>query len=94
MIDIDKYIDRTIAIKINGELLKVQEPPVKLVKKFAALDGMDDVQVLEEQSNIVAEILNNNTSGKKFKPSQIDNLPASAIKAIVEAVMKSENDPN
>ncbi|MBS4535835.1 hypothetical protein GOQ29_09430 [Clostridium sp. D2Q-14] len=94
MIDIDKYIDRTIALKINGEVIKIQEPSIKLIKKFTALDGLEDDEILDKQSELVTEILNNNTSAKKFKVNDIDKLPVSAIKAIIESIVEVDQDPN
>ena len=99
MVDLDFYTTRTIDFKINGEMVRVKEPQAKLIKKMTALGKVkDEENLLDKQYEIVVDILNNNTSSKKFTKEMVENYPQSMINAIITEVTKLmgeiENSPN
>lgn len=99
MVDLDFYTTRTIDFKLGGEMVRVQEPPAKLIKKMTALEKIkDEEKLLDRQYEIVVDILNNNTSSKKFTKEMVENYPQSMINAIITEVTKLmgeiENSPN
>ncbi|MBE6055838.1 hypothetical protein [Clostridium sp.] len=99
LIDLDKYINRTIDFKINGELIKVQELTPSLFKKVSEYEMTEDPEkIYEKQVDLVTEMLNRNTSGKKFTTKDLDKLPQSAVNkiyiSIVSFTKEPLNDPN
>lgn len=98
MINLDNYMDKTIDFMFRGELVKVNQATAKMVKKIASLEKYQEGEILDKQIEIVTDILNNNTSGKKFKVSDIENLPQRVINTIMKeftnSIADTEEDPN
>ena len=99
MIDLDILMDKTLDFKLNEELVKVNQPSMKMIKKFNTLSSLsDEAEILDKQTELIVEILNNNTSGKKFKTSEVDNFPLPVIKTIINTISNdingTENNPN
>lgn len=99
LIDLDKYINRTIEFKLNGELIKVQELTPSMFKKVSSYEMTEDPEkIYEKQVELVTEMLNRNTSGKKFTTKDLEKLPQSAVNkiyiSIVSFTKEPLNDPN
>lgn len=99
LIDLDKYINRTIEFKLNGELIKVQELTPSLFKKVSEYEMTEDPKMVYlKQVELVTEMLNRNTSGKKFTTKDLEKLPQSAVNkiyiSIVSFTKEPLNDPN
>lgn len=99
LIDLDKYINRTIEFKLNGELIRVQELTPSLFKKVSEYEMTEDPEkIYEKQVDLVTEMLNRNTSGKKFTTKDLEKLPQSAVNkiyiSIVSFTKEPLNDPN
>ena len=99
LIDLDKYINRTIEFQLNGELIKVQELTPSMFKKVSSYEMTEDPEkVYEKQVELVTEMLNRNTSGKKFTTKDLEKLPQSAVNkiyiSIVSFTKEPLNDPN
>ncbi|XZM78705.1 hypothetical protein ACSXAB_13925 [Clostridium perfringens] len=93
MIDLDFYTARSIDFKIDGEIVRVQEPPAKIIKKMTSLGKLkDEEKMLDKQYEIVVDILNNNTSSKKFTKEIVENYPQSMINAIISEITKLMGD--
>lgn len=96
MVNLDLLMDKTMDFMIGGELIKVNEPSIGMVKRFSKIEDNEDG--LESQINMVVEILNNNTSAKKFTRAQLDIFTPRILKAIINEVLGSirdtDNNPN
>ncbi|AUM96147.1 MULTISPECIES: hypothetical protein [Clostridium] len=94
LIDLDKYINRTIDFKINGELIKVQELTPSLFKKVSKYEMTEDPEkIYEKQVELVTEMLNRNTSGKKFTTKDLEKLPQSAVNKIYISIVSFTKEP-
>lgn len=102
MLDLDLINTKPIEIKLNQELVKVNQPSFSLAKRVRSyeksLSEMNEDDIYKEQSNILLSFLNNNSSSKKFTDNDIDKLTFDAIKALygelVKAIIGAEQDPN
>lgn len=97
--DLDILMDKTIDFKLNGDLIKVNQLSYKMVRKLDAINKIEnEEEKLDKQMLFIVEILNNNTSCKKFKNTDIEKLPFPVITKILEDVAKSiygiESNPN
>lgn len=81
MIDLDLILNKTIDFKINGEVLNVKQPSVKVINQFTKMSG----DILE-QAKIVKDILNNNTNGKTYSDKDINDMPELLIVAIIKEI--------
>lgn len=99
IIDLDKYINRTIEFKLNGELIKVQELTPSLFKKVSEYEMTEDPkEIYTKQVELTTEMLNRNTSAVKFTVEEIEKLPQSVVNkiyvSIVSFTKEPLNDPN
>lgn len=99
IIDLDKYINRTIEFKLNGELIKVQELTPSLFKKVSEYEMTENPkEIYTKQVELTTEMLNRNTSAVKFTVEEIEKLPQSVVNkiyvSIVSFTKEPLNDPN
>lgn len=99
MLDIDKYLNQSIKIKLNGEVIELHQPTARMTKKIGQLEKkMTEENYLDIKSEIVAIILNNNASSKTFSIDQVDDIPFKLqdliIKEVTSMVYEADNDPN
>lgn len=103
--NLDELMDKTIDFILFGEMVRVQQPSVSVIKKIskfqteaANITENSTDAVFTEQNNIICSILNNNSSGKKFTVKQIESLPQNVhskiLNTILISVFEAENDPN
>lgn len=99
MIDLDKYLNQSIKIKIKGEIIEVLQPSAAMTKKISKLEkSITEENYLEVKSEIAHMVLNNNSSNKKFTLEEVDNIPYKLqdliTKEITSMTYKADNDPN
>jgi len=83
----------TELIWTDGSVVNVNEPNVKMVAKASEIDADDLKQIVP----VLVTLLNNNTSNKKFKNSDMEDLTMDQLSAVSKALFNSieeaENDP-
>ena len=94
MLDLDAIIDQTIQIKIKGKLIHVNQPSAKLVKKMTSMQGLSEEELMDKQIEIVADILNNNTSAANFTLEEVSEFPQVALTAILNGITGNINSIN
>ena len=94
MINLNKYMNRTIDFKMGDKLIKVNEPSFLVMKEFENINS----QGISGLNNLVLKIMNNNISGIEFTLEDVENWGKSTINAIIEAIADDknlvENHPN
>lgn len=94
MIDLRTMTGKTTElIWTDGSVVNVNEPNVKMVAKASEIDADDFKQIVP----VLVTLLNNNTSNKKFKNSDMEDLTMDQLSAVSKALFNSieeaENDP-
>lgn len=78
----------------DGTLIKLNQPSFKFMKDVVSVQEDD----IDGMSKVVLDIMNNNTSGRKFKKAEVEDLNISQVMAIVGEItnFKTEvdSDPN
>lgn len=97
--NLDSIVDKTFDFQLNGNLIKVRQPSVKIVKKFGGMAQVEnEEEVFDKQVQLVTEILNNNTSGTKFTEDKVADLPQAVLTTIINVITgvitDLDNDPN
>lgn len=97
MLNLDVIINKSYKIKLFGEIINVNQPSLKTLKKFNAATDSEDIDLLDVQQEFVLDILNNNTSARTFKKAEIEALPVSVIVAVIDeisnGVTEADNNP-
>ena len=102
MLDLDLINGKAIEMKIDKNIIKVNQPSFALAKKVRAYERdfikMNEDEIYKNQSNILLEFLNNNLDKKVFKEDFIESLTFSSIKALynelIKAIVGAETNPN
>ena len=100
MLDLDAIINKSYQIKINGDMINVNQPSVKMVREFnsSMMADSEDIDIFAVQTDFALKLLNNNTSAKRFSKADIEKLPAEALGAIINVVAngveEAEKNPN
>lgn len=99
MINLDKYLNQSIDMKLNGEVISVLQPSAGMTKEISKMENeINEENYLEIKSKVVHKLLNNNASGKKFTLEEVDKIPYKLqdliTKEISGMIYKAENDPN
>lgn len=99
MIDITKYLEKSIQFNINGEVIDVLEPNVKLRKQVIKLyNGTEEKDYLDINSKLTQIFLNNNKNNRIFTVEEVEAFPERVHVLIINEINKmlnqTEQDPN
>lgn len=96
-IDLSAYASRTVDFLINGSLIKCPELSYKDLRRINEYEQKKD-STHDDELEIITWLLNRNTSGKKFKKADVEELPAGAVSRIYQEIImlhhKALTDPN
>lgn len=96
-IDLSAYANRSVDFLINGALIKLPELSYKDLRRINEYEQKKD-STHDDELEIITWLLNRNTSGKKFKKADVEELPAGAVARIYQEVLmlhrKALTDPN
>lgn len=98
MFDIKTINIRYFNIKIDGLILDVEPPKIKVLKKITALSKGKKEDAIDDLAEAVAIILSKNKTGIKISDEIIDELDLDQLNEILTAyfewLSKSKNSPN
>lgn len=96
-IDLSAYANRSVDFLINGNLIKCPELSYKDLRRINEYEQNKD-STHDDELEIVTWLLNRNTSGKKFKKADVEELPAGAVARIYQEIImlhhRALTDPN
>lgn len=99
MLDLDKYINNSVEMKIHGEIIHVKQPSVLLIEK---IDRIEETQnkdnAREKRLEIVLLMLNYNEENKVFTMEDLKRMTQEAVSKILTTIAtlryEAETDPN
>lgn len=99
MLDLDKYINNTISVKLKRQEIHVKEPTIAMIGKIDAIeDGVNKENAREKRVEIAAMMLSYNEEGRKIKEEELMEMPYEAVIAVINTVAKmrleADKDPN
>lgn len=99
MLDLDKYINNSIQIKLFGKVYDILEPTVAMTMEVTRLEeDLDAENQHEKRIESAILLLNHNKQGKKFTKEEISALPFEALTRVIAEVallrLKADKDPN
>lgn len=99
MINLDKYLNQSIDMKFNGEVISVLQPSAGMTKEISKMENeINEENYLDIKSKVVHKLLNNNASSKKFTLEEVDKIPFKLqdliTKEVTSMVYKADKDPN
>lgn len=99
MLDLDKYINNSLKIKLFGEEYDVYEPTIKMNMEMNRIESdLTEENLHKKRLEAGVLLLSHNRQGKKFTEAELSELPFEALtRAIAEIAifrLKAESDPN
>lgn len=99
MLDLDKYINNSIKIKMNGEVYDILEPTIAMNMEINRIEEDLTSENLHEKRIETAKLLmSNNRQGKEFTKEELKKIPFEALSAAIAEIafmrLKADKDPN
>ena len=99
MLDLDKYIENELEVKIFGKKVHVKEISARMMSRINMIEkGMTPGNIGEKRTEVAVVVLNNNREGVTFEEKDFENIPYVVVDKITEEVSKMkkrvEGDPN
>lgn len=97
MLDLDRYINHSIEMKVFGEKIEVLEPSFAMLLEVDRLESNITPENANEKRLETARLfLNHNKNGKKFSLEELQVLPFEAVSRVIAEVssMRYEADQN
>lgn len=98
MFDINTINRRYFNIKIGGEILDVEPPKIKVLKKITSLAKSKNEDSIDDLAEAVTMILNKNKTNSKVEEEVIDELDLDELNEILTAyfgwLSNNKNSPN
>ena len=99
MLDIDKYINNSIQIRLFGEEYDILEPTVAMNMEMAKIEAdLTEGNLHEKRLEAGVLLLSYNRQGKKFTEDELARMPFEALTRVLAEIsllrLKADSDPN
>lgn len=99
MLDLDKYVNNALEIKVFGKKYNIMEPTMEMLMEIDKVETDLTKDNLHEKRLAVLELLINYNKEKRiFERSELVTLPFEAISRLIGALSlmryEADNDPN
>lgn len=99
MLDLDKYMDQSIEVRIFGKTVHAKLPGIRIYNQIDVVEQDLDKENLPQKRLEVAKILlDNNKEGHVFELEELSELSVEAIESVVaefaKLKMQADTDPN
>lgn len=99
MLDLDKYINNNVEMKIGGEVIHVKQPSIGMIDRIEAIElDLNEDNAMEKRLEIAVLMLNNNEEGRTFAKEDLRNWTQEAMLKVITTISKlryeAETDPN
>lgn len=99
MLDLDKYINNSIQIKLFGEEYDVLEPTIKMIMEMNRIESdLTEENMHKKRLEAGVLLLSYNRQGKKFTEDELARMPFEALTRVLAEIsllrLKADSDPN
>ena len=99
MIDLDKYINNSIRIKLFGKEFDILEPTIAMNMEMAKIEeDLSEENLHEKRLEAGLLLLNHNKQGKEFTRKELSALPFEALTRVTAEIallrLKADQNPN
>lgn len=99
MLDLDKYIENELEVKIFGKKVHVKEITARMMSCINKIEkDMNSGNIGEKRTEVALLVLNNNRERIVFEEKDFENIPYVVVDKIAEEVSemkkRAEEDPN
>lgn len=99
MLDLDKYINNSMRIKIFGEEYDILEPTIGMNMEIDKIEAdLTKKNLHRKRIETAVILLNNNKQGKRFTAEELKTIPFEALSRLIAEIaifrLEADNDPN
>lgn len=99
MLDLDKYINNSMRVKLFGEEYDVLEPTVAMTMKMDEIEkNLSEENLHQKRLESAVLLLSNNQQGRKFTEEELKRLPFEALTRVIAEIavfrLRADSDPN
>ena len=99
MIDLDKYINNSMRVKLFDKEYDILEPTIAMNMQMKKIeDDLSEENMHEKRLECGVLLLSNNKQGKVFTEDELAQLPFEALTRVIAEIallrLKADQDPN
>lgn len=99
MLDLDKYLDNSVEMRIGGEVIHVMQPTLRMIDKIDMIESdLTEDNIRGKQLETAVLFLNHNKEGRKFEKQDLCEWTIDAITKFITTMSilryEAESDPN
>ena len=99
MLDLDKYLDNSVEMRIGGEVIHVMQPTLRMIDKIDMIESdLTEDNIRGKQLETAVLFLNHNKEGRKFEKQDLCEWTIDAITKVITTMSilryEAETDPN
>lgn len=99
MLDLDKYINNSIRIRLFGEEYDILEPTIAMNMQMKKIEeDLTEENLHKKRIESGMLLLNHNKQGKTFTEDELSKLPFEALTRVIAEVallrLRADQDPN
>lgn len=99
MLDIDKYIENSMRVKLFGEEYDILEPTIGMTMKVDKIEkDLDKDNLHQKRLETAKLLLGHNRQGKQFTEEELKKIPFEGLSRLIAEIalfkLEADNDPN
>lgn len=99
MLDLDKYINNSMRVKLFGKEYDILEPTIAMSMKMDEIENdLSEENLHQKRLESGILLLSNNKQGHKFTEDELKRLPFEALTRVIAEIvvfrLKADSDPN
>lgn len=99
MLDLDKYINNSIQIRLFGEEYDILEPTIKMIMEMNRIESnLTEEDMHKKCLEAGVLLLSYNRQGKEFTEDELAKMPFEALTRVLAEIsllrLKADSDPN
>lgn len=99
MLDLDKYINNSMKIKLLGKEYDILEPTIGMTMEMNRIEeDLNENNIFQKRIEAALMLMNHNRQGKVFTENELKQLPFEGLTRILAEIslfrLKADADPN
>lgn len=99
MLDLDKYMDMSVEVKLFGKKVHVRQPGIRIYNQINELEkDLDKDNMPQKRMEVAKILLDNNKEGYTFEFDELSALSVDMIDMLIAEIAKmkiqADTDPN
>lgn len=99
MLDLDKYINNSIEVKLNGQQYDIYEPTIGMNMEVSRIEeDLNKDNIHQKRIEVAKLLMNHNRQGKVFTDADLKKIPFEGLTQVLAEIallkLKADADPN